>query len=976
MSIISEFCSALESEIDALKEGRGGSTVIIKNGIFIKQTLEFYIYKFVLENFLIALDDTPSKIEINGQEYDCNIISVESQNVQLSINIKLADTIPLAKLKTNTWYLLDRLKKLYEEKVTQPNLFINSDRLFSGKFSKINNGNYKANYSENLNTHPNNSQLAAINSSLNNFISVIWGPPGTGKTITIAKAIESHLNLGRNVLLLSHSNNAVDQALEKVAKQTINTYYKDYSLLRFGIPKSDVLERFQSEIPFVLVEKIVEQKSKQLFTEKQKLTSDLDNIIALITFYQSIIHEINELKQIENKIKSNEDELNKTNNNIQNHKNEATQLFSKIEELTKKLNKANNSNLIKRIFLGLNPEKIQSEISFNEHRLNSLKENIENAKSNLSQLRIKQKELNQCKKDKSLAIHQKLEGVQISIQNISSELSNLTQQQKIIKSSLEEINRQIENIKSQIVAEAKLVATTLTKAYISKELENLSFDVLIVDEVSMAPMPMLYWAVTKSKLGVTIVGDFKQLPPICVSDDPVAKKWLGRSIFNELALDEISKCSPDKVSLLDTQYRMHPLISEIPRTLIYENRLHDAQSTKEKKISDPVSNDSTICLIDTSLHNPWCSQLDRGRFNLISALICVSIAEKILGNASRSDFTVGIVTPYKHQANLITKLAKDNGLLPSDKLRINNIHSFQGGEETTIIFDCVEGDGAKHWSFINEFNNKESAKLLLNVALTRAEKKIYLVANCSYLSKNFSNNTLLSNILKHFKKNGKIIPSTNIINDFKEEKFDYWMDKINSSGLPSTIEKGSYFEDEFWCAYPNDLLNAKDEVIIFSPFLTSNRVNKLSNIFKTLLGNGIKIFVITSPPKNNDSSFNYDSKKVIKYLKEIGVVVKFRNEMHEKIALIDKNIKWFGSLNILSHNNRTEYMERSVGENSAIELYNKFELDDLLFNYHLAGEKCPVKNCEGFVAIKLNKKTKKKFYSCSNFPSCKWSRNI
>jgi hypothetical protein len=408
--------------------------------------------------------------------------------------------------------------------------------------------------------------------------------------------------------------------------------------------------------------------------------------------------------------------------------------------------------------------------------------------------------------------------------------------------------------------------------------------------------------------------------------------------------------------------------------LIYENRLHDDQVAKNKKINDPISKDSTICLIDTSLHNPWCSQLDRGRFNLISALICVSIAEKILASSFSPDSSIGIITPYSNQARLILKIAEDRGLLSSSKLKINTIHSFQGGEETTIIFDCVEGDGAKRWSFINEFDNKESAKLLLNVAITRAEAKLYLVANYGYLTAIFPNTTLLSQILSHFKKNGRVIPSTNIINNFKDEKFDYWMDKINSSSLSATIEKGSYFEDEFWCAFPNDLLGAKEEVIIFSPFLTTNRVNKLSNIFNALLGKGIKLFVITTPPNNNDNFFSEDSNKVIEYLKEIGVIVKFKNEMHEKIALIDKNIKWFGSLNILSHNNRTEYMERSVGENSALELYNKFELDDILYSFHLAGEKCP--NCGSYIIIKINRKSRQKFYSCSAYPNCNWSQNI
>lgn len=111
MTIVKEFIDALAIEIDALKKGKGGSIVTVYNGELIRQTLDLFIYQFTLENFLITLDDTPANIEVNGKEYECNIISVTGQQVQLSINQKLSERIPVAKIKTNTWYLLERLKK-------------------------------------------------------------------------------------------------------------------------------------------------------------------------------------------------------------------------------------------------------------------------------------------------------------------------------------------------------------------------------------------------------------------------------------------------------------------------------------------------------------------------------------------------------------------------------------------------------------------------------------------------------------------------------------------------------------------------------------------------------------------------------------------------------------------------------------------------------------------------------------------------
>ena len=85
MSIIEEFIEALTIEIDALKKGKGGNIVTVYNGELIKHTVDLYIYQFSLDNFLVVLDDTPANIEINGIEYDCEIISVTGQQVQISI---------------------------------------------------------------------------------------------------------------------------------------------------------------------------------------------------------------------------------------------------------------------------------------------------------------------------------------------------------------------------------------------------------------------------------------------------------------------------------------------------------------------------------------------------------------------------------------------------------------------------------------------------------------------------------------------------------------------------------------------------------------------------------------------------------------------------------------------------------------------------------------------------------------------------
>jgi len=321
------------------------------------------------------------------------------------------------------------------------------------------------------------------------------------------------------------------------------------------------------------------------------------------------------------------------------------------------------------------------------------------------------------------------------------------------------------------------------------------------------------------------------------------------------------------------------------------------------------------------------------------------------------------------------------GILTKINRIINTIHSFQGGEETIIIFDTLEGMGAKKWSMLNEFDfdNEDNAKKLLNVALTRPEKKLYIVGNDLYLNQVFPAKSLMREIIDHFKQKGKVIKSTELFNNFKEENFDYWIEKINSLNK-SPINKGESFSDEeFWPAFLNDLCQIKEELIIFSPFITALRVGKLHTYFAELISKDIRIFMIVKSPNQQPAKMRNDSIKAINYINSIGCAVKFRDNMHEKIALIDRKIKWVGSLNILSHSNSREYMERFVGEEAAKEIYNKLDLDDLFSNNNLVGKPCPGSDCpgNGFITIKKqHKKPNIKFYGCTNYPACRWTKNI
>jgi len=116
--------------------------------------------------------------------------------------------------------------------------------------------------------------------------------------------------------------------------------------------------------------------------------------------------------------------------------------------------------------------------------------------------------------------------------------------------------------------------------------------------------------------------------------------------------------------------------------------------------------------------------------------------------------------------------------------------------------------------------------------------------------------------------------------------------------------------------------------VIFSGFVTEQRVASYENLFRRKISEGVPIRCVTRPPKENGSIPVDQGKAALDGLEHFGCVVDTRGEIHEKVAIIDSSIVWFGSLNPLSHTSRTdEVMARLEANDLAIQLATFMSLD-------------------------------------------------
>lgn len=138
---------------------------------------------------------------------------------------------------------------------------------------------------------------------------------------------------------------------------------------------------------------------------------------------------------------------------------------------------------------------------------------------------------------------------------------------------------------------------------------------------------------------------------------------------------------------------------------------------------------------------------------------------------------------------------------------------------------------------------------------------------------------------------------------------------------PEALRSGLFRQSDFEAVCGADIEQAKKSVAIYSGFVTPQRVAAYESLFRRKLAEGVKIRCVTRPPQRNGSIPDDLGRDALNGLEQWGCVVDTRWDIHEKVVIVDDEIVWFGSLNPLSHTNRTdEMMARITGKPAALQL--------------------------------------------------------
>ncbi len=261
-----------------------------------------------------------------------------------------------------------------------------------------------------------------------------------------------------------------------------------------------------------------------------------------------------------------------------------------------------------------------------------------------------------------------------------------------------------------IASQTKVIVTTLIGAS-HRLIADLSFDTLVIDEVSQSLEPECWNAILLAKR-VILAGDHMQLPPTVKSPE-AEKLGLSRTLLDHTIPHAAYG------GLLDTQYRMHDAILAFSNLKFYGGQLKSGPNVGGRTLRDDneplIYLDTVGCSFEEAMDEASRSYHNKGEFFIIREHILLH-RERLLGAS------IGIISPYAAQVRHITDQIADDADLRAMDIEVNSIDGFQGQEKQIIYISLVRSNEAADIGFLKDERR-------LNVALTRAQNKLIVIGD-------------------------------------------------------------------------------------------------------------------------------------------------------------------------------------------------------------------------------------------------------
>jgi superfamily I DNA and/or RNA helicase len=538
------------------------------------------------------------------------------------------------------------------------------------------------------------SQQSAVNTAFSNPLSVIEGPPGTGKTQTILNIIANAVMNGESVAIVSSNNAATKNVYEKLEKSGVGFIA---ALLGNSENKKKFIE-CQANIPDLSSFDLSDTEKVKIKEDSQKLFQQLTEYLSKKNDLALLNQELDDIKteyqHFQNTYKEQTEETLVFKRSIT--ANALLELWIAVEEQAKKGKKFGFiKRLIFRIQYGIS-DKSFYESSFEKMIAISQSRYYPAKISELTkQVSVLANSLTHFSFDNKMKTY-----ADFSMQLLKAELYRRYNRKKRETYTIAELRSN----SSEFIKDYPVVMST-TYSLRQSLSDEISYDYVIIDECSQVDLATGALALSCAKRAV-IVGDLKQLPNVV---DAITEKKADL-VFDSFKLSEPYRYSNHSLlssvlerfpgvpkTLLREHYRCHPKIIDFCNKKFYNNQLIVlAEKTYQR---------SPLVVYKTPPGNHARERMNQRQIDMIE--------QEIIPRECLATVDLGIVTPYRNQTSAL------QNAFYGTTIKVDTVDKFQGRENQVIILSTVDND-------ISDFTDNPNR---LNVAVSRAIEQLILVVN-------------------------------------------------------------------------------------------------------------------------------------------------------------------------------------------------------------------------------------------------------
>lgn len=519
---------------------------------------------------------------------------------------------------------------------------------------------------------------------------LIQGPPGTGKTVAIAELVSQVLSADpkSRILLVSQSNVALDQALERIAN--LNPQYPMARLARV----EDKVSPFARD--WMLSARTANWRSTVLTRSR----AYLDSI---------------ELSPAQGVSVSG-----------------ARALFEELIRLEERIAELGRARMPIMARLGglsrggdgsaASIEEARLELEIIDEEIREAREGRESAVELLSEFLV----------SRGVVVEGEPNSWADALQTVAA--SESLGPQSGLAALWDEWRRQFGRglpYEAAYARRSRILAGTCLGSASHPAVSNGEFDWVIVDESGRATSPELLVPLLRGKRAV-LVGDHHQLPPVLdheLSDTVLEAFGLTRRELEKSLFQQLFETLPAQhVVTLTTQFRMDPAIASLVGDVFYEGKL----TTGERSAGFcPVWPDRRVTWLSTSQFE---NRRETSRGTSFVNQLEVDLTKGVLtrwreeARTAGASATVGVIAGYDEHRRALEwglDLETPGRWAPLD-VEVNTVDAFQGRERDLVIYNTVRSNPRAEVGFLSDWRR-------INVAFSRGREALVVIGDANML---------------------------------------------------------------------------------------------------------------------------------------------------------------------------------------------------------------------------------------------------